>query len=176
VIVVVLLFIVFLTLNYQEIINTFNRFFFEVRGGGVSKRLAQYRFALRTIPSSMKSILFGFGENAIRVDFPSSPEAYGLRNDLSIGLHNHFLGYMYAYGTFYLLGYLLIFFLTCHWLFSDGKRVTSNTSWLSKGILAGFLGVTVILLFTASLTSYKIIWVIISFAAIIPGLNEYVGH
>ena len=161
-----------IALEFEAINNYYQQFFFEVRSGGINKRLAQYQFALRTIPSSLKSMSFGFGYNAIREDFPGSPEAYNLRNALDIGLHNHFLGYMYAYGILFLIGYLFIFFKAGQWLYSDLRNPRNNTSWLSSGLLAGLLGIAIIAFFNVSLSGYKILWVIFSFAAIIPEINE----
>lgn len=162
----------FITFEFETINNYYQQFFFEVRGGGINKRLAQYQFALREIPSSIKSFSFGFGYNAIREDFPGSPEAYNLRNALDIGLHNHFLGYMYAYGILYLIGYLFIILKTYQWFISDIRNPDSETNWISKGLLAGLLGSLVILFFTASLSGYKILWTVFSLAAIIPEINE----
>lgn len=158
--------------DFATIIGYLNRTFFEVRGGGVEKRLAQYQFALRKIPSSARAIFIGFGENAIREDFPRSPEAYRLRGELEIGLHNHFLGYMYAYGVFYVIGYVWLVFDAVCWLYEDVREGVNEKGWISKGLLAGFAGCLVILLFTATLSNYKILWVVISSAALLPGFHD----
>ena len=171
-IIVLLLCVVIITINVDTIMHYFQQFFIEVRSGGIEKRIAQYRFALRTVPSSLKSIGFGFGYNAIREDFPNSPEALNLRNALDIGLHNHFLGYMYAYGILFLIGYLFIFLKTGQWLYSDLRNPISKTRWLSSGLLAGLLGIVVVSFFNVSLSGYKILWVIFSMAAIIPEIND----
>lgn len=163
---------VYLSYNHDFVLQEINRVFFEIRGGGVDKRLAQYSFAIRRIPESFRSILVGYGENAIRKDFPLSPEAYGLRGDLDLGLHNQFLGFMYSFGVPYILIYIFMFFKTAQWYYDDIRLKDSTTRRISQGLLAGLLGSFVVLLFTASLTGYKIIWVLFSISTILPKINE----
>ena len=103
-------FIFLVILYWSEIYGKLYWFFIEVRNEGVASCFLQYNFTFHQVFSNIKNSLFGLG-------YDTFTENFSMVNTINeeLGLHNHFLGFLYSAGLPSFLLYLLLISFSSYW-------------------------------------------------------------
>jgi O-antigen ligase len=131
----------------------------KMRSTGVTERLAQIEFAWKIMTQNVPDFLFGQGylvfEDLYASAYPDASTYF---------LHNHYMGYFFGSGALGLLSYGFLLLAALRAFCVAARRGRRSEHLWGVGLLAGFVGMLVVLAFFAKISNVKLLWLMIALA------------
>jgi O-antigen ligase len=145
--------------NFLQLGSTLLDFMIKKRATSIMRRLTQIEFAWRVLTSTPQSLLFGQGYGRFEDLFARAyPDA------ASFFLHNHYMGYFFGSGLLGLLSYGLLLLIALRDFYIVARKGQEPKCYWGAGLLAGFVGMLVVLAFFAKISNVKLLWLMIALA------------